>query len=357
MAGNRGSLVKGLRSKSLTRMAYLSVIASISISYVIGFKVDHVSAADRPEASRSPSPPAPREVTSRKGPLKSSITKLAEFETAPFPYFGIVPATGKPFLDLEDEDRVGHSTPYGHIYWQEDVYNDSQVLLHIPKGFNIRKPAIMIVFFHGHGATLERDVLARQRVAEQVSKSGLNAVLVAPQMARDAADSSAGKFWEQGAFGRFSGEAAQALAAMIGDKKAVRTFAKLPVVVVAYSGGFQPAAWSLAQGGLGKRVKGVVLFDALYGELSKFKNWIATNRSGFFVSAYLSGTKGRNEDLARSLAADEIPMTGELVDGLKKGSVVFIDHGEDARHRDFVTNAWAPDPLADVLSRMKGFVK
>ena len=41
----------------------------------------------------------------------------------------------------------------------------------------------MVVFLHGHGATLQRDVIDRQRVPEQVSEAGINAVLVAPQLA------------------------------------------------------------------------------------------------------------------------------------------------------------------------------
>ncbi len=109
-------------------------------------------------------------------------------------------------------NRRGHKTPFGRLYWEDETYSDQRVLLHIPKGFDLKKPSVMIVYFHGHGATLRRDVLRRQRVPAQITASGVNAVLVAPQLAVDAADSSAGKFWEPGAFGRFVGEAAQKLA-------------------------------------------------------------------------------------------------------------------------------------------------
>ncbi len=34
--------------------------------------------------------------------------------------------------------------------------------------------------------------------------------------------------------------------------------------------------------GSGNRVRGVVLLDAVYGELDKFASWVANNRSGFF---------------------------------------------------------------------------
>jgi hypothetical protein len=60
----------------------------------------------------------------------------------------------------------------------------------------------------------------------------------------------------------------------------------MPVVLVGYSGGFVSTAFSLQVGGLGSRVIGVVLLDALYGEMDKFSSWIIKNRTGFFVSAY-----------------------------------------------------------------------
>ena len=101
--------------------------------------------------------------------------------------------------------------------------------------------------------------MRRQRVADQISRSGANAVLIAPQFAVDAADSSAGRFWEPGAFGRFMGEAAQALAKLHGGPKSIRTFASAPVIFVAYSGGYLAAASCAVNGGINKRLRGVVL--------------------------------------------------------------------------------------------------
>ncbi len=174
----------------------------------------------------------------------------------------------------------------GRIYWEDETYSDRQVLLHMPKGFDIRRPGLLVVFFHGHGAKLADDVYLRQQVPAQISSSGVNAVLVAPQLAVNAADSSAGKFWQPGAFARFLGEAAQHLAKLHGDPRSVRSFASMPVVIVAYSGGYLATAWSVHHGGLGKRLRGVVLFDALYGELDMFADWITRQKSAFFVSTY-----------------------------------------------------------------------
>ena len=78
---------------------------------------------------------------------------------------------------------------------------------------------VIVVFFHGNGATLERDVRDRQMVPQQISDSGVNAVLLAPQLAVDAADSSAGKFWQQNGFKRFMDESASHLAKLYGVAK------------------------------------------------------------------------------------------------------------------------------------------
>lgn len=301
--------------------------------------------------------PIPHRVHTRSGPLLRARSKLVEFDTAPFPYSGIVPRTNKPFLDVVENGRRGHRTGGGHVYWEDETYSDRQVLLHIPKGFDVRRPSLLIVFFHGHGAKLADDVYLRQQVPAQISSSGINAVLVAPQLAVNAADSSAGKLWQPGAFARFLGEAAQHLAKLHGDPRSVRSFASIPVVIVAYSGGYVATAWSAHHGGLANRLHGVVLFDALYGELDTFADWIAKQKSAFFVSTYAGSTQARNLQLQRMLSDREIEFSTHLEPRLSAGSIAFLPASSDAAHRDILTYAWVDDPLKDLLARIKGYAR
>ncbi|MBO0762978.1 MAG: alpha/beta hydrolase [Hyphomicrobiaceae bacterium] len=301
--------------------------------------------------------PVPYPVQARSGPLARARSKLVEFETAPFPYHGLVPRTNKPFLDVDENGRRGHRTGAGRIYWEDETYSDRQVLLHLPKGFDIRRPSLLIVFFHGHGAKLADDVYLRQQVPAQISASGINAALVAPQLAFNAADSSAGKFWEPGAFARFLGEAAQYLARLHGDPRSVRSFASMPVVIVAYSGGYLTTASCVHHGGIGNRLRGVVLFDALYGELDTFADWVARQKSAFFVSTYTHSTQARNDQLQKVLAGRHIPVATSLEPRLRPGSVAFLPAPKDADHRDFLTYAWVDDPLKDLLDRLKGYTR
>jgi hypothetical protein len=297
--------------------------------------------------------PIPHQVHSRAKPLGKGRTALVAFDTAPFPYDGIVPRTGRPFLETGEDGRKLRRTA-GRVLAADEVFGDNRVLLHLPEGFDARRPGLIIVFFHGHGATVGDDVFLRQKVPAQLA--GTNAVLVAPQLAVKAADSSAGKLWQPGGFARFVGEAASNLARLHGDTKTARSFAAMPVVIVAYSGGYVAAAWSAHHGGLGKRLRGIVLLDALYGEIDKFEAWIAQDPTRIFVSAYTSSTARGNAALRRRLDEREIRYrTTEELGGT--GNLVFVATGSGSKHRDFVTNAWSDYPLADLLGRLDGYTR
>jgi hypothetical protein len=266
--------------------------------------------------------------------VKQAQTQLIGFENSAFPYFGKNPRSG------------------GGAYAEGSRYSDNRVLVHVPAGFDVRRPGVIVVFFHGHGATLARDVRDRQLLPKQITESGVNAVLVAPQLAYDAADSSAGKFWERGGLKRFLAEASEHLARLYGDARSAEAFGKMPVVIVAYSGGFVSAAASLNVGGVGSRVRGVVLLDALYGEMDKFSSFIINNRSAFFVSAYTHHTKHRDDELERILREKGIPVLHELNGPLKPGTVAFLPTRDGITHRDYVTLAWTEHPVTDVLQRI-----
>jgi hypothetical protein len=287
-----------------------------------------------------------------KRPPREDLTTLVSMKSSAFPYFGNNPASDAPFLNISKGDRRGHRSYSGRVYWQDETYSDSRVLVHVPEHFDLRKPGVIVVFFHGNGATLERDVRDRQMVPKQITDSGANAILLAPQMAVDAADSSAGKFWQQGGFKRFMEESATHLARLTGDPNSARAFANMPIVIVGYSGGFLPTAWSLEVGGISDRVRGVVLLDAVYGEMDKFASWIESHRSGFFVSAYTRHTARRDRELMSMLRQKGISVAEDMDGPLRPGSVVFVETGEGISHRDYVTRAWTRDPLKDVLVKM-----
>ena len=275
-------------------------------------------------------------------PLQKAATTLEPFDNAPFPV-RTASTTGSEPVRIHFRSTVT---------WEKGAFSDPRVLLHIPKGFDPNKPAVMVVFFHGHGATLTRDVLNRQEVPLQISESHANAVLVAPQLAYDARSSNPGNLWEPGAFARMVREAGERLTRLYGDPRVGRTFANMPIIIVAYSGGYLSAATSIERGGLKNRIQGVVLLDALYGELDGFASWIRNNRSGFFVSSWTHSTQRRNAQLAEMLSDHDVAVGHALAVPRLDGKVVFVPGDDGIRHRDFVNHAWTDKPIKDVLDRL-----
>lgn len=328
---------------------------------LIGFNSHSAVAQQHPERRVASSGwiatvvPTPHAVHSRRGPLAKSVTRLVALNSAPFPYEGMMPTGDRPFLEAAEDGRRFHRTPFGRVYWEDERYNDPRVLLHIPKGFDIRRPGLIVLYFHGHRANLRQDVFMRQRVPWQVSMSQTNAVLVAPQFAVNASDSSAGKLWQRGGLRQFVDEAAGRLAAMHGDPRSEPSFAELPVVIVAYSGGFAPAAWAIRNGDLGRRLRGIVLLDAAYGEMNVFADWIARQPNAFLVSTYTGSTEGRNKELKSVLTERGLTVQDAVPARLEPGNVAIVPAASDANHHDFLLRAWTNDPLRDLLARVRGY--
>ena len=288
--------------------------------------------------------------------IDGANVEYAAFQNSAFPYRGLIPnvqETGKsrPFLDVDDNGRLGHSSPRGGILWEDQTSNNRTGLLAAPRNFDPAQPGVIVVFFHGNNATLARDVVARQQIVRQLADSGLNGVLVVPQLAVDARDSSAGKFWSPGGFAAFLDEAEGKL----GDfyPQARGAFGRMPVVIVAYSGGYLPAVYSLTVGGDGGRVRGIVLLDALYGEKDKFVRWAeGPGRSAFFVSAYSTSSREGNLAIEAELQQAGLAVQNQLPARLAPGVIAFVDAGS-VDHNDFMTSAWGGAPLQDIFARMR----
>lgn len=289
---------------------------------------------------------------SHAAPTPEARLALVPFRNSPFPYDGLVPIKNVPFLDAFDGKRRGHiSTRAATTYWEDETYSDRRSLIYVPAGFDPDRPAVIVVFLHGNGATLERDVVARQDVPRQLAASGLNAVLVAPQFAVDALDSSSGNFWTPGFFARYLDEAATKIAdvADTGREK----IAKMPVVIVAYSGGYNPAAYAVGVGGADDRIAGLTLIDALYAEEDRIADWIARNRDhAFLFSAYTKSAGPNNAVLKGMLDERGVKYGSKAPKRLSPGTVTFLATDPDLDHNDLVTHAWVDDPVAWVLGRV-----
>lgn len=288
--------------------------------------------------------------------LNEDIVTLVAMKTSAFPYHGDDPESREPFMNVREAGRLGHKSPRGGVRWEQDTYSDKRTLLAMPAGFNLGRPAALVVFFHGNDCILDRDVVGRQRVPAQLAQSGINGVLAAPQLAVDARDSSPGNFCREGYFARWLSEVAAQLATLHGQGAKPADFASLPIVLVAYSGGYFPAAWVLKQGGAQNRIAGVVLLDALYGDTEKFADWArAHRRHAFLFSTFTTISRVYNLQLQDALEQRGIGFSRGYPATLRPGQIYFGDVPDGVNHVEFLSLAWTEDPLRWTLARIPGF--
>ena len=242
-------------------------------------------------------------------PRRGALTFVQTLKQAPFPYQGKHEDTDVDFFDTVDpvSGRRFHTNRHGESLAEAEHYSDGRVLFHAPAHFDPRMAFAYVVYFH----ELQIDVLASVRQHElgrQVDAAQRNVLLVAPQLARNAADSSPGKFSRDNAFRSFMDEVAQVLALRMGRLHS-KAFDTAPILLAAFSGGYKAVAYILDRGGANDRVRGVFLMDALYEDLEKFEGWIAAHsEDAFLVSLYTRGSCEENmNELLRRLARRGIP--------------------------------------------------
>lgn len=275
-------------------------------------------------------------------------TFIRELRTAPFPYTGKVGDSDTDFLDFTDPDTGErfHTTRNGQRFPASLHYTDSRVLFHVPPGFNSRKPFTLLIYFHGHNSEVER-TLAEQEIPAQIDASGRNVILIAPQLARDAVDSSPGKFYRPGAFGDFLAEATGILEHELG-LTAKRRPRSSPVVLVGFSGAYRTVAYILDRGGVNGRIRGVILLDSLYDDLDKYEAWLVKNRKKVFLaSLYTPSTADNQRQLMTGLKRQKVKFHFGRFAVLKSNSIFFKEL--ETPHLDLPRLGPPHHPLAYLL--------
>jgi hypothetical protein len=247
-------------------------------------------------------------------------------------------------------------------------YRDDTVIVFVPEHFRYRdeEGVATLVHFHGHSTTAERAMVAHE-LREQFADSQQNALLVVPQLAVLASDSSCGKLESPGALARLLEDAIASASreahATLGDT-AFPSDARLGTVCIgAHSGGYHAAACCLRAGGAD--VRETYLFDALYAELDTFRDWVVSRRGEplherhKLVSYFTEG--GTTEANSRALR-DQLDRAGvlcahELQEGelsrhdLSHAEAVFVRTGLWHSNVTWETNALRDCLYASALPR------
>jgi len=238
---------------------------------------------------------------------------------------------------------------------------DDTVIVFVPERYRYRadEGISALVHFHGHNSSAERAISAHA-LREQLVDSRQNAVLVVPQLALFAADSSCGQLASPGALARLLGGALSTAArtgrTTLGDSRFPERARLGRVCLSAHSGGYHAAACSLRLGGVD--VSETYLFDALYAESEVFREWVLARRDDpvtsrhKLVSYFTVGapTESINKGLRAALERSGVLVSEELREGelsrrdLSHAGAVFV--------RTEVAHAavtWETNALRDVL--------
>jgi hypothetical protein len=240
-------------------------------------------------------------------------------------------------------------------------YRDDTVFVFVPAHYRARQDegVAALVHFHGHSTTAER-AMAAHELREQLADSKQNAILVVPQLAVMAADSSCGKLEAPGGLERLLREAIT-VAARVGQTTLGETAfaADAPVGTVclsAHSGGYHAAACCLRGGGV--EVRETYLFDALYSDVEVFRDWVVARKGELLhrrhklVSYFTEGgtTEALNGLLRTQLDHAGVLCAHEMQEGdlsrrdLSHAEAVFVRTG---LWHSAVT--WESNALRDVL--------
>lgn len=191
-------------------------------------------------------------------------------------------------------------------------YKDSTVLVFVPSHFRVVDDEIdTVIHFHGHNTTAS-EAMVQHQLREQFYESKQNAILVMPQGPVKASSSDGGKLDKEGGLLRFltdlrktlqSSQARRGLgASRIGKRARIGT-----VCISAHSGAYAVVARCITHGGYD--VNEVYLFDALYGDVDYFREWVSARsksnrpRERHKLISYYSGGKvaAHNGKLMRGL--------------------------------------------------------
>lgn len=175
------------------------------------------------------------------------------------------------------------------LYTAPEHYNDSSVLLVIPKHLEATNKIDLVFWFHGWRNNI--DTAAEfYKLTKQFIASNRNAILVLAETARNAPDSYGGKLEQPGMFKDLVDDVMNEL-----KKKGHIPFDANPgnVLLAGHSGAFRVIAYILQNGQV--PVQEVFLFDALYSQLDKYEFWLSQDPSHHFVHWFTNKGGGTDE--------------------------------------------------------------
>lgn len=212
------------------------------------------------------------------------------------------------------------------IYPQQIHYNDSSAAIFIPKKFKQAKQTDFVFYFHGWWNNIDTAIVMHKLI-EQFNESNKNAILVIPEVPKNAPDSFGGKLEDSLGFKKFVDE----LILKLFTKNKIKTKNIGNIILAGHSGAYRVISFILHWGGFSKNIKEVFLFDGLYANREKFLNWL-DKYDGKLINIYTEngGTKEetallKDEIICASLSITIKSEDETTFDIIKKNKIIFVN--------------------------------
>ena len=167
-------------------------------------------------------------------------------------------------------------------------YDDNTVAVYVPPGYKDNGSIDFVFYFHGWYNTVD-GVLSGFRMLDQFLEARKNAILVIPEGPKNAADSYYGKLEQENGFLNMMMEILDSLK----GRKEIKETIPGKIVIACHSGGVRVLSKILRQGGVTHQIRDVYLFDATYGYIDEYLDWLMTFE-GKLISIWTDGSGTRD---------------------------------------------------------------
>ena len=239
------------------------------------------------------------------------------------------------------------------MYGTPDHYMDSSVLIFVPQNLKADNAVNLIFWFHGWNNNIDTAIL-KYGIARQFEESGVNAVLVLAETARNSPDSYGGKLEQPNTFFMLIKDVLHKLSR---ERVIGRNCKAGNILLAGHSGAYRVMAGILRNGHV--PVNEVILFDALYANTRDYINWISADSTHRFINLYTDqgGTLDETKYMIRQL--DSLHLQPDLseessitVNTLRSHRILFI---HSFHQHDFIIQK--PDNLKLFLENAGLFIK
>jgi predicted esterase len=193
----------------------------------------------------------------------------------------------------------------GKHYDASTNYNDSSVLIYVPKGFTPKEKINLVFWFHGWGNSID-SAIGQYQLLQQFDASARNAVFVFPEGPKNAPDSYGGKLEQPQVFQQLVREVGQKLyeGMVIRTKTDYNNLDLYDITLAGHSGAYRVISRIINK----TPVSEVVLFDAMYGGNDAYLQWLSVPEHRFINIYTKDGGTFDNSHLIMKQLTDSLRM-------------------------------------------------